>query len=935
MGERRDIATPARPPEVSSAPDRAAAASAPSQAAPNRDTPAMRQHARFKAAHPGCILLFRMGDFYEMFDDDAVTAHRLLGITLTERASGIPMAGVPYHSAETYIRRLVESGQRVAVCEQVEDPKAAKGVVERAVVRVVTPGTRVDESLLEDGAPNRIAALVTEGARAAVAAVELSTGSFEVHPCAAHEWPGVLARVGASEALHAEGSACGDGTSVDVALRAMGIAPATRAPGAMTERTARDSFRRHYGVTDLSGYGLGDGGPELRAAGALLTYLLDTQAGLAVDGAHGTAAGTRSLAHLEPPRRISQDAAVQIDAWTLRALEIERTQLGGSSDGSLIGSLAAPRTPMGRRLLREWLLQPLRDAAAVTGRHAAVSVLCADDALRAAVGRALSAVQDIARIHGRVAMRRATPRDIVALGASLARIVPLADSLQDIDALAAIRARLASTAPALDPLSLRIAGTCVEEAPAHLREGGLIRDGVDADLDEARGLQRDAGAWLAEYQAQLVAQTGIESLRTGYNRVFGFYIEVTHTHAARVPAAFTRRQTLRNAERYVTPELKSYEDRVLSAESRALERERALFEELLGHVAAAGPAIADAARTIAELDCLCAFAEQAVRRNWVRPAISADPVLEITGGRHPVLDQSLGSGCVPNDCALGGPGRPALALVTGPNMAGKSTYIRQNALLCVLALAGSFVPAESATVGTCDRIFARIGAGDELHAGRSTFMVEMTETAQILNGSTARTLVVLDEIGRGTSTLDGLSLAWAIAETLAARGCRTLFATHYHEITALADSDPRVGNLRVAVREWKDEIVFLHRIEPGRADRSYGIHVARLAGLPASTIRRASAVLESLAVHGTPLASPAREPGLFDAPDAGCQPLTQGSPLPDAPLPGAAEAAPLPAAPAMSPAERDALDALRSAQLESMTPLQAFDLVRRTRDMLA
>jgi DNA mismatch repair protein MutS len=883
----------------------------------------MRQHARFKAAHPGCILLFRMGDFYEMFDDDAVTAHRILGITLTERTSGIPMAGVPFHSAEAYIRRLVESGERIAVCEQVEDPKAAKGVVERAVVRVVTPGTRVDESLLEDGAPNRLAAVVVDGERAAVAAVELSTGSFTVHACTVRDWPSALTRIAASEVLHAEGDSAHDGTPMDAAIRGMGMSPAPRAPGAMTDRTARDAFRRHFGVTDLSGFGL-SAGPELRAAGALLTYLLDTQAGLAVDGAHGTAAGTRSLAHLEPPRRMSSDAAVQIDDWTLRALEIDRTQRTGAAEGSLLGSLVPPRTPMGRRQLREWLLHPLRDAQAITARHAAVSVLCADDALRAAVARALSAVQDIARIHGRVAMRRATPRDVVALGRSLARIAPLAGSLQDIEPLGAIRARLESSVPALDPLSLRIAGMCVDESPTHLRDGGLIRDGVDADLDDARTLQRDAGAWLADYQAQLIAQTGIDSLRTGYNRVFGFYIEVTHTHAARVPAAFTRRQTLRNAERYVTPELKSYEDRVLSAESRALERERALFEELLGHIAAAGPHIAEAARTIAELDCLSAFAEQAVQRSWVRPEVAEGPVLEVVGGRHPVLDRSLGSGCVPNDCALGGPDQPTLALVTGPNMAGKSTYIRQNALLCVLALAGSFVPAERATVGICDRIYARIGAGDELHAGRSTFMVEMTETAQILNGSTRHTLVVLDEIGRGTSTLDGLSLAWAIAETLAARGCRTLFATHYHEITALADADPRIGNLRVAVREWKDEIVFLHRIERGRADRSYGIQVARLAGLPAGTIRRAHAVLESLAVHGTPAGTSAREPGLFDAPEL------------DAPEPPGehAPATVHASAPQLTPAEQEALEAIRSARIEAMTPLEAFDLLRRARATL-
>jgi DNA mismatch repair protein MutS len=919
MGERADTA----PPPLAA------------QTSPNRDTPAMRQHARFKAEHPGCILLFRMGDFYEMFDDDAVTAHRILGITLTERTSGIPMAGVPFHSAETYLRRLVESGQRVAVCEQVEDPKAAKGVVERAVVRVVTPGTRVDESLLEDGAPNRIAAVVADGTSAAVATVELSTGSFEVHPCARTQWRGVLARLAASEALFVEGERDADGTPLDASLRSMGVAPAPRAPGAMSERTARDAFRRHFGVSDLSGYGLGDAAADVRAAGALLAYLLDTHAGLAVDGAHGTSAGTRSLAHLEPPRRITGDDAVQIDEWTMRALEVERTQLAGRAEGSLMGSLLAPRTPMGRRLAREWLLHPLRDASRVTARHAAVGALHSDDALRAAVERSLAQVQDIARIHGRVAMRRATPRDIVSLGRSLARIAPLAAALADVEALAAVRARLDRAVPSLDPLSLRIAGMCVDDAPAHMREGGLMRDGVDADLDDARALQRDAGAWLADYQSQLVAQTGIESLRTGYNRVFGFYIEVTHTHTARVPATFVRRQTLRNAERYTTPELKSYEDRVLSAESRALERERTLFEELLGHVVAAGPSIADAARAVAELDCLWSFAEHAARRGWVRPTICEDPVLDIVAGRHPALDQSLGSSCVPNDCALGGAGQPALALVTGPNMAGKSTYIRQNALLCVLALAGSFVPAERATIGTCDRIYARIGAGDELHAGRSTFMVEMTETAQILNGVTARSVVVLDEIGRGTSTLDGLSLAWAIAETLAASGCRTLFATHYHEITALADHDERVGNLRVAVREWKDDIVFLHRIEQGRADRSYGIHVARLAGLPARTIRRARSVLESLAVHGTPAQPPRGQPGLFDAPAP--EPVAehdlQPGADPSAMAPGEALAAGAPG-PTLSAVQRQALDELAHAQLDSMSPLQAFDLLRRVRGLL-
>jgi len=528
----------------------------------------------------------------------------------------------------------------------------------------------------------------------------------------------------------------------------------------------------------------------------------------------------------------------------------------------------------------------------------AVAALAQDARARAVLGEALDGVQDIARMHARIAMGRATPRDLAALARSLARCSEIAVACAGTPALLPFAQPMTDALPAVHDLAIRLAAQCVDTPPSHLREGGLWLDGIDGELDEARLLQRDANAWLARYQAELIERSGIDTLKTGYNRVFGYYIELSSAQAGRAPEWLIRKQTLRNAERYTTPELKEFEHRVLTAEARAIEREQRLFAEACTMLAEHGAAIAIIAESIAALDVLRSFAAVATESGWTRPELVDGTVLSIDQGRHPVLLGVLRERFVPNDCRLGHDGGARLALITGPNMAGKSTYIRQCALIALLAHAGSFVPAHRAVVGLADRLFTRIGASDELHSGQSTFMVEMTETAAILNAATGRSLVILDEIGRGTSTLDGLSLAWAITEALADRGCRTLFATHYHEITSLADERSDITNLHVAVREWKDEIVFLHRIEPGRTDRSYGIHVAQLAGVPRPTVERARAILAALeAGHAAPIRPEAAAQGeqlsLF----------TQYLPHP-------------------------ALDRLRGIDLDRLTPLQAFDLLR-------
>jgi len=883
-----------------------------------RETPAMRQYRRFKEAHPGCLLLFRMGDFYELFNEDAVTAHKALGITLTERTKGVPMAGVPFHAVENYLRKLVLQGFRVAVCEQIEDPKQAKGIVDRAVTRVVTPGTLVDESLLDESSTNLVGAITMADAEtgfdAFIALSEISTGSFTLHRIAAGTLLDELARLAPAELLHIErdhDDAAGESANATIAefvRRGGGVL--TSRPAWMFRRAEGDALlKSHFKVARLEGFGLSSDDPLLEPAGALLRYLQETQAG----------GDERRLAHLRPPRIVERTTQMVVDAASLRSLEVERTMRSGSIEGSLLWSMQRCRTPMGKRLLREWLCFPLCDRAAIEARHACVAALVCDPTLGDSMGAELARIQDLARIAGRGALGRATARDLVALGRSLSHLPALMDSIDGIPAFAALDARLSTLAEELLPLGERLVRTCVDDPPAHMRDGGLVRDGIDEELDEARRLQKDAGEWLSDYQRRLIERTGIPSLKVGFNRVFGYYIEVTHAHTGKVPDDFTRRQTLRGAERYVTDELRRFEERSTTAEARALAREQAIFAELCALVSASATALGEAADAVAELDLFVGLADLAVQRRLVRPVMCDEPTLELVQARHPVLDQMLGGDFVPNDCTLRrvasttdaderGDQSASLALITGPNMAGKSTYIRQTALIVLMAHAGSFVPAERAVIGLADRIHTRIGAADELHAGQSTFMVEMTETAAILHHATERSIVVLDEIGRGTSTLDGLSLAWAIAETLAARRCRTLFATHYHELTGLADRLDAVTNLQVQVQEWDDQVVFLHRIRPGRTDRSYGIHVARLAGLPEATIRRAGELLETLAVQ--------TEAQAIDPPRHGPAPGAQLSLFTEY-------------------LDHPAIDRLKATRLESLTPLAAFDLLRTLVELAA
>ncbi|MEE9212279.1 MAG: DNA mismatch repair protein MutS [Phycisphaeraceae bacterium] len=889
-------------------------------------TPAMRQFHRFKKQHPDCVLFFRMGDFYEMFHDDAKLAHKVLGVTLTQRTKGIPMAGVPYHAVENYLRRMIQAGYRVAVCDQVEDPAQAKGVVKRDVTRVITPGTLTDESLLDEGRENPLAAVMFHADdRASLAWVELSTGSFSLTTLHADELTDELARVAPSELLYCETADGQTPQRVQRLADATGCALAARPAWQFRQDEAVQMLCKQFRVAELAGFGLQADDPALGAASAAVHYLFETQK---------TAAGhdQARLAHLQPPRRFCRSDHLVIDQTTLRSLEVAQTIRSAGTEGSLLGVLQDCKTAMGKRTLRQWLFYPLCDRQAIETRQRVVAALVEDGRFVRDLRDTLNDVQDIERIMGRLAVGRAAPRDLVALGRSAKQAQRLADLLADRPAVHSYHHRIKKAAATLQDFAQQIDAACIESPPNHLREGGLIKDGYDRQLDEYRHLQRDSHSWLARYQKQLIDQTGVTSLKIGYNKVFGYYIGLTAANKNRAPDDWTRKQTLKNAERFITPQLKEFEGNVLSAEHRAVSREQVLFARLCDTAQQYLQELRTFARVVAEMDVLACFARRAARYHYVQPTMVDEPVLHIEAGRHPVLDELLGDQFVPNDVALGskvqspepevaqsdsagatldiGPGtsdsQATLALITGPNMSGKSTYIRQTALIVLLAHTGSFVPAAQATIGLCDRIFTRVGASDELHAGRSTFMVEMTETANICHHVTPASLVILDEIGRGTSTLDGLSLAWAITEFLAHKRCRTLFATHYHELTGLSEQHENVANLNVTVREWGDQIVFLHRIVPGATDRSYGIHVAKIAGLPDAVVQRATKLLGQLEVsHQAP---------------TGARPLAD-SPANTGQLPLFTEYLPHPA-----------INELRHMDLNSLTPLQAFDLLRKLRE---
>ncbi|HEY8747148.1 MAG TPA: DNA mismatch repair protein MutS, partial [Tepidisphaeraceae bacterium] len=783
-------------------------------------SPAMRQYQQFKAQYPGYVLFFRMGDFYEMFWDDARTASKVLGVALTSRSRGgvdaadaIPMAGIPFHSVESYLRRMIAAGHKVAICEQMEDAALAKGVVKRDVVRLMTPGTLTDDPLLDGRADNYLAAIAfhltkANGYRAGLAWIELSTGACIAASGSEGQMLDEIARLRPAEVLVPE-LPSGRPHDVSERIEKLGVGVVTpRAGWQFTLHHAAEQIRKQWEVKTAGGFGFSDDDPGVFAAAAILTYLEETQ--------------KTQLAHLRPLHRHVVEDHLSIDPASWRSLEVDRTIRSGGTEGSLLSAIDRTRTAMGGRLLRQWLRTPLFDAEHIAARQVAIAAFLETPAALRVVVDQLDNVCDIERIIGRIAVGRAGPRDLAALGKCLKSLPELLEKLESLPNFNDVAPELASLKSFCIERGSHLASAIKPDPAPHLREGGVIANGFDPELDRLRNIATHSQQWLAKYQAQLASESGISSLRIGFNKVFGYYIEVTDTHRAKVLPAWSRKQTIKNAERYVTDDLKKFEEEALGAADKSVILEQSLFENirqaLLPHV----PSFQELAYGLARIDVLSSLAALASDRRYCRPIISDQRVLQIVDGRHPVLDQQLGNEFVANDAHFAAD--DSLSLITGPNMAGKSTYIRQVALITLLAQVGSYVPAASATIGLVDRLFTRIGASDELHSGQSTFMVEMTETANILNNATAQSLVILDEIGRGTSTLDGLSLAWAIAEHIASNvRCRTLFATHYHELTDLAQQFKGVKNLNVAVREWEDQVVFLHRIVEGGTDRSYGI----------------------------------------------------------------------------------------------------------------
>jgi len=789
-------------------------------------TPMMQQYLRIKAQHPDVLLFYRMGDFYEMFFDDARRAASLIDIALTTRGQSagepITMAGVPAVSVENYLARLVRRGESVAICEQIGDPAKSKGPVERQVVRVVTPGTLVEDSLLDRTRESLLASLVFDGERFGLAWLELASGRFCVSELGdATDVAAELERLRPAELLLPEdqrGIAPGG---------ERGAPPRLRPPWHFEIDASRRLLAGQFGTRDLAGFGAAELTVGLRAAGALLQYAQDTQ--------------KAALPHIRALHVQARDEGLQLDAATRRNLELDRG-LSGNDDATLFALLNHTATAMGSRELRRWLNRPLRDRAVLRQRHAAVGLL-AESRHFAGVADALAPIGDVERILARVALRSARPRDLVQLRASLGALPRLRERTAALEAplLQALQARIGVHGEEHALLARAIA----EEPSAILRDGDVIAAGFDAALDQLRRIATNTDEFLLELEKKERERSGIAQLKLGYNRVQGFFIEIPRAHAERVPADYVRRQTVKSAERFITPELKGFEDEVLGARDKALAREKELFEGVIQALIAALPALQETASAISQLDALNTLAERADTLDWVQPELTDAPVYRVEAGRHPVVERFIGTQFVPNDITFDDARR--MLIVTGPNMGGKSTYMRQAALIAVLAHMGSFVPAKSALIGPIDRVFTRIGAADDLAGGRSTFMVEMTETANILNNATRESLVLMDEIGRGTSTYDGLSLAWAVARHLAlSTGAFTLFATHYFELTTLATELPGVVNLHLDATEHGDELVFLHAVREGPANRSYGLAVAKLAGVPREVIGAARGYLAEL-----------------------------------------------------------------------------------------
>jgi DNA mismatch repair protein MutS len=803
-------------------------------------TPSRQQYLDVKAQHPGAIVFFRLGDFYETFDDDAAVVARELDLVLTSRPQGkgqrIPMAGVPHHSAEGYIARLIAKGYKVALCEQIGS-ETVGGLMPREVVRVFTAGTVVEPGMLEAGRNNYLVAVVADRSgdelRAGLAYADITTGEFATTQMAGqHALGEELARLAPAELLLPESD-----SALYTAARTV-----SRVPDYRSELgNARQTLLRHFQVAALDGFGCENKPLAIRAAGALLYYLQETQKG--------------SVEQIQRLTTYSTDGFVALSEATRRNLELTES-IAGDRSGSLLYVLNKTVTPMGARLLRRRITQPLMDVAQLNERLDQVEQFLGDTTLRAGVRTILGDIPDLERLTNRCISGRATPRDLEQLGAGLAAVKLLRARLSAVGGLAA----LVDGLDTCDDVAATVGQAIVAEAPGNITRTGFIRPGFSAELDGIVNTSAHARDWVAELEPRERERTGISSLKVGFNKVFGYYIEVTHANTQSVPDDYIRKQTLTNAERYITPELKEYETLILNAEDRILQIERRLFAEICQHIAAYGDQLLATAAAVARIDVAAALAETAALNDYVRPILTTSTTLAIQDGRHPVVEQAMNAGLVPgqrrgerfvpNDSHMDDAGR--IQIITGPNMSGKSTYLRQVALITLMAQLGSFVPAASAEIGVVDRIFTRIGAHDELHAGRSTFMVEMVEAAEILNHATHRSLLILDEIGRGTSTYDGLSLAWAIVEYLHNHPRlkpRTLFATHYHELTGLAGLLPGVANFNVDVADEGGQVTFLHRIVPGGADRSYGIHVAQLAGLPRDVIDRANEILLGLERH--------------------------------------------------------------------------------------
>jgi DNA mismatch repair protein MutS len=866
-------------------------------------TPLMRQYAAIKKQHPTALLFFRLGDFYELFFDDAVRASRELQITLTsrnkEKGVAVPMCGVPYHAAEGYISKLIRKGFKVAICEQMEDPRRAKKLVRREVTRVVTPGTAADSTLSSEE-NNFLAALVQTGDRVGFAALDLSTGEFRATEFrgedAAQRIQDELQQLRPKELLYGSAAPLFESQAQTASSAS---APTPRASGSPWSETPLDDWifapdhaipllENHFGVLSLEGFGLAGKPAAASAAGAILYYVRSTQRG--------------TLDHVDRIGFYERQNCLVLDAVTVRNLELIEPLFAGTDEGvTLFRSIDATVTPMGKRLLRSWMLRPSIETAEINARLDAVESQVKELMAREELRRALDGILDLERLLSRVTLETANPRDVLALAASLAKIPAVRIAMAR---LAAERMQVLFTAvDELDDLRGRIEATVVPEPPLSLSDGGVIQPGVEKELDELRDLSRNSKQYLAQIETRERQRTGIGSLKVKFNSIFGYYIEISKANLHLAPPEYERKQTLVNAERFTTPELKEYESKILDAQEKIVEIERRLFAELRSAIAGEARRIRQTALALAEVDVLAALANIAALRHYCRPKFDESADIEIAGGRHPVIEQQdfAGERFVPNDLYLNATTH-AVLLLTGPNMGGKSTYLRQTALAVILAQMGSFVPADSARLGIVDRVFTRIGASDNLARGRSTFMVEMTETAAILHTATPRSLILLDEVGRGTATYDGLAIAWAAIEYIHARTrAKTLFATHYFELTELAERLSGVKNYHVSVKETGSGIVFLRKVEPGAADRSYGIEVAKLAGLPNEVVERAREVLaehESAEQRVTEqLASDERQP----------RPPAQLT--------------------IFTPLSQPVLERLRAVDLNRLTPLEAMNLL--------